>query len=609
MLAFIPQNLWDARIENSGWLFLQSGNAYCALRPAGGTYTAAAAAHGVDVSMSNIWAPVIIQMGQAANYADFAAFRTSVIANALTFASNILNYTSEAGDAFTFYANSKTTPRVNGTTVNLNPTKTYDSPYLSMVHGTDLATVSYPGYQDLLLNFDPGDTGFIGVTGSAQAYQSASSLTNTLTGFTVASGSNRKLVLAASWESSNPGISATWNGTQNFTVAVSSANGRNSAVLYLDDPTPGTGNIVVTFPVTLPNGSRVGALSLVGAARGVARTSASSGVSGSLALPVDESFVAGVYTSNGSPTISGPFSSSLYSGDSGSCAGNAGYQTVPTAGTSNYTWTVSAPSGDRNALAVFVPAAAAPVIVATTPTDNATNVPVGANLVATFSEPVVAGPAGTISLNRTADNSTVESFNVTSSPRLTFNGQTLTINPTTNLASGAGYYVLIGSGAVVDTSGGDAFAGISTPTAWDFTTTNTNTFSIWISNPAFGLAPADRDLGDDPDGDGIPNGVENFFGTNPNLPSGGLVAGAVSGNTFTFTHLKNATPASNLTAGYQWSKALAGFLPDGATDGAGTTATFTTQTNIPSPGFTTVTATVTGTATPKLFIRVGVTQN
>jgi hypothetical protein len=499
---------------------------------------------------------------------------------------------------------------VNGSTVNLNPAKTYDSPYLSMVHGTDLATVSYPGYQDLLLNFDPGDTGFIGVTGSAQAYQSASSLTNTLSGFTVASGSNRKLVLAASWESSNPGISATWNGTQNFTVAVNSANGRNSAVLYLDDPTPGTGNIVVTFPVTLPNGSRVGALSLVGAARGVARTSASSGVSGGLALPVDESFVAGVYTCNGSPTISGPFSSTLYNGDSGSCAGNAGYQTVPKAGSTNYTWTVSAPSGDRNALAAFVPAAAAPVIVATTPADNATNVPVATNLVATFSEPVVAGPAGTISLMRTADSSTVESFNVNSSPRLTFTGQTLTIDPTTNLASGAGYYVLIASGAVVDTSGGDAFAGISATTAWNFTTAApTNTFANWISNPAFGLAPSDQDFGDDPDGDRNPNGVENFFGTNPNIPGGGLVADSVSGNTFTFTHPQNATPASDLTASYQWSKDLASFLGSGAADSAGTTVTFTTQADTPSPGFTKVTATVTGTATQKLFIRVGVTQN
>ncbi len=87
------------------------------------------------------------------NYADFAAFRASVIANALSYVSGTLNYTSEAGDTFTFYANTKTTPRVNGATVNLNPVKTYDSPWLSMDHEEVLATVSYPGYEDLVAGF------------------------------------------------------------------------------------------------------------------------------------------------------------------------------------------------------------------------------------------------------------------------------------------------------------------------------------------------------------------------------------------------------------------------------------------------------------------------
>ena len=67
-------------------------------------------------------------------------------------------------------------------------------------------------------------------------------------------------------------------------------------------------------------------------------------------------------------------------------------------------------------------------------------------------------------------------------------------------------------------------------------------------------------------------------------------------------------PASDLTAAYTWSKNLAAFLADGTTDGALTTVTFTTQANFPSPGITTVTATVTGTATSKLFVRVNVTQ-
>ncbi len=933
-LVFVPNALWNARIEASNWLFLQSGNAYCALRPASGGYTPTTAAHGVDLALGNIWAPVIIQMGQAANYADFAAFRASVIANTLTFSSNTLTYTSEANETFTIYANSKTTPQVNGTTVNLNPTKTYDSPYLSMTHGTDLATVSYPGYNNLSLNFDPATISFITVNASTQRYQSTAQTTNTIN-FTVPSGSNRKLVLLASWEDGNQGISATWNGTQTFTAAVNTTSDRNAAILYLDAPTAGTGNIVVTFPVN--TSSRVGVLSLTGVAPGVARTSRASGRSGSLNHPVDGSFVTGVYTSNGLPTINGPFSTTLYNGDAGSCAGNAGYQLMLTAGTVNYPWAVTNPVEDSHALATFVPASAAPVLLSTNPVDNATAVAITANLVATFSEPVVKG-TGTISIKRTSNNSTVESFNVATSPALTFSGQTLTINPTVNLDYLTECYVAIDPTAIIDNSGGNAFAGISSTTAWSFTTVvnpaptivsltptdnannvaidqnlvatfsetvvagagnielrqangtlvesynvsnspqltfsgatltinptndllrgigyyvvipatavidttgghafegfsappassdwsftvipppatitllNTATFTTpatytseatpktyslafdpddtadalvvifttecgspsasvtwggvpmtrvfplsgnnpvgvyylnhpanlglatadvtissgsganvsgmgfcvmalsnaghlpirptafrvqsgsaaddnialavptdasfvvagfssndssnggnittsanltllqrgdfgsaqgcfaydadvaagtnnyqfafsgtpasaaavafavempfadWIANPAFGLAPSDRDLTDDPDGDGVQNGVENFFGTHPGSVTQGLIASSINGNNFTFIHPQGTT-AADISAIYRWSTDLSTFHLGGATS-AGTTVSFSTEANTPSPGFTRVTATVTGTRPVRLFVDIKVT--
>jgi methionine-rich copper-binding protein CopC len=260
---------------------------------------------------------------------------------------------------------------------------------------------------------------------------------------------------------------------------------------------------------------------------------------------------------------------------------------------------------DRNALAAFVPAAAAPVITATNPADNATGVLVTANLVATFSEPVVKG-TGTITLKRTSNNSTVESFNVASSPRLVFSGQTLTIDPSSNLGPGVAYHILIDSTAIVDTSGGNAFAGITSSSTWNLTTAGTpvNSFVNWIS--VFGLAPADQDLFDDPDGDGIDNGVENIFGTNPANFTRGISAGIKSGNAFTFTHPQNATPAADLSAVYRWSTDLTAFHLGGATIG-GTTVTFTTQANTPSPGFTRVTATATGPLPARLFFDVKVT--
>ena len=131
-----------------------------------------------------------------------------------------------------------------------------------------------------------------------------------------------------------------------------------------------------------------------------------------------------------------------------------------------------------------------------------------------------------------------------------------------------------------------------------------NTFADWMTS--YNVAPGLAGFEQDADGDGIKNGVENFFGTAPNASSGGLVSGASSGSTFTFTHPQNATPATGLTAVYRWSKDLVNFFNSGTGDGSGTMVSFNAVT---SAGMTTVTATVTGTATAKLFVDVKVTQN
>ncbi len=116
-------------------------------------------------------------------------------------------------------------------------------------------------------------------------------------------------------------------------------------------------------------------------------------------------------------------------------------------------------------------------------------------------------------------------------------------------------------------------------------------------------------LNDDADKDGILNGVENFFGTDPTKISGGLQAGAsdLDPGTCNFTHPQSGRSASDLKATYRWSLDGTTYMNDGESFD-GTTVTFSTQLNTPVIGTTTVTGNITGTPRDKLFVDVQVTQ-
>lgn len=104
-----------------------------------------------------------------------------------------------------------------------------------------------------------------------------------------------------------------------------------------------------------------------------------------------------------------------------------------------------------------------PTLLTTEPGDGAANVELGANIVFEFSESIARG-TGQIRIE--SGGVLFEAFHIATSPRVTINGSTLTIDPTNPLINATNYVVRIADGAVVDLAG-NRFAGLSN---YDFAT-------------------------------------------------------------------------------------------------------------------------------------------
>lgn len=181
--------------------------------------------------------------------------------------------------------------------------------------------------------------------------------TNTIANFAPVIGADCKLVVTASWESGTSGIASVSYAGESFSEAVSSYGGRQSSIWYLDldEQSPSSGDVVVTF--NAPTDSRIGVLSLENAASGVPVETVADTVVTTLALTAaaHNSLSVGVYTENGTGALSSDFADTLYTGNSGSSVGNAGYQLEAVAGAQSYLWTAGN-NASASAVANFAPA-------------------------------------------------------------------------------------------------------------------------------------------------------------------------------------------------------------------------------------------------------------
>jgi hypothetical protein len=123
------------------------------------------------------------------------------------------------------------------------------------------------------------------------------------------------------------------------------------------------------------------------------------------------------------------------------------------------------------------------------------------------------------------------------------------------------------------------------------------TYVNWLADhaPATGFIT-------DSDNDGLPNGVENVLGSDPNTYNAGLTMVSSTATSITFKHTLNPLIVSDVTYGYQWSTDLVNWHTSGDTNTGGTSATITPS----SPDanqVVTVVISITGGSAARLFGR------
>jgi hypothetical protein len=175
---FVSKTAWqnlsrpDLVAANAGWFFTRVGEAFAAFRIASGGYRlptepltasqlVAAQSGGQLLNLVTRTAPVVVQLGQASRYAGassdekFEAFKRDVKSpdrQLVAYGNFGVGYTCISGERYEIYSD-RTVPKLNGRTLELNPPKLYQSPYIDADWDASVVRLKFPGMPDVPLTF------------------------------------------------------------------------------------------------------------------------------------------------------------------------------------------------------------------------------------------------------------------------------------------------------------------------------------------------------------------------------------------------------------------------------------------------------------------------
>lgn len=167
MIVFLSEKGLADPVERGDTVFVDAGTAYAAIRvPAGGwkwregglDYTAETGGSrkgppGKVMQLDQEYAPVILEVMNAAEAGSFENFQQRVLATKPEMKGKRLHHKTIYGDTLTLDTSHGTPPTINGKPVDYQPRMVYDSPFLRSVYDSGVVTIQ-KGTRKRVLDFN-----------------------------------------------------------------------------------------------------------------------------------------------------------------------------------------------------------------------------------------------------------------------------------------------------------------------------------------------------------------------------------------------------------------------------------------------------------------------
>jgi hypothetical protein len=623
MWAWISKAGLGDPVQENGIVFVESDEvdgAYAAIRPVSTGYTLIDNYDFASINPPASWVvqlndkfkPLILEVMAKDQVADFAAFKALVKARTPSFTGNLVTYTTIYGDVLTLDASYANDPTVNGVPVDYTPAQSYDSPFLHGDYNGETFVIE-KGSRQVVYDFGtpPAISNLSPADGSVNVALDA-----------VLSVTFNESIAAGS------GLIALKNLTDGTQISINITDGTQVSISGSTLTINPTANLLIgkAYAIQIPAGAIEDAAG--DAFVGITNDTTWNFTTITTAPPKIVAVNDGSFGGSGAPasvtqSIAVGTGADMLIVMTSSELGGLGPMTVTYGGVA-----MNLAIGNLSNSAIWYLDLSIPGISGTNVVVDMSNystrngfaagwVSIDGHLEAgesimLHSTGTSAAQTNSVSLTTSAQTFNVVNFNANAT------GGTITVdspNPTViysdtdigSARSAAAYATGVAPGSLAYQW---TLSGVTPPNtnyrridSAAFTVIG-NTFSGWLGGyPGVG---AQTGLGDDPDGDGIPNGIEAWFGTHPAESSSSHANLASNGTTTTFTHPQSVNPPADLSLFYQWSPNLTDWYPCDGLSGPnnGVTTVSVMGSNIQG---TTKTVTLQSNGSlPRLFLRAAV---